>query len=97
MLAGGKPAGDPVIHYLHVLILEGAFPSCNLFGDWEYSGQVTILLKVLTHGSRSLSLTFTLVGSVESPVDLTFMSLNCGRKAEGPEESHTGGGGGAQR
>lgn len=45
----------------------------------------------LTHGGKQpFTLTFTPMGNFESPINLTCMSLVCGRKLEHTEKAHTG-------
>ena len=56
-----------------------------------HPGQVVSQSRQLTHRDRQpFTLTVTPLGNLETPINLTSMYLDCGRKPEHPEKTHAG-------
>ncbi len=81
----------PSIHYLSSLSFAGLWSQLSL-GEQRgtpWTGRQSVTGP--TYRDRQpLTLTFTPTGNLESPVNLTCMSLGCGRKPEYPEKTHAG-------
>ncbi|KAK2858649.1 hypothetical protein Q5P01_003269 [Channa striata] len=75
------------------LSFKGAYHSCYRVRSGVQPGQVSSLSQGQhreTYTDRQpLTLIFTPTGSLEAPVNLTCMCLDCGRKLEYLEETHT--------
>lgn len=86
------------IHQLHPLRVTGVWG----WNDWSQSDPLTLGERLGTSWTGRQSITeltcrdkqlfmlrFTSTGNSESPVTLTCMSEDCGRKPEHPQETHT--------
>ncbi len=74
-----------------ILREAGANPSWHWARGGVHPGQVNSQSQGLTYRDRHpLTLRFTPMGNLESPFNLTCMSLDCGRKPDYPEKTHAG-------